>query len=137
MEFDYSKLLSRGREKLPEKVFETSRFEPPEASVLIQGNKTYISNLTQIAEYLRRNIEHVIKFISNELATFIIMEGKRAVLTGKFSGKLVNEKLQKYIREFVICPECKKADTKIVREGRISSIKCIACGAKHPIRTIK
>jgi len=137
MEFDYSKLLKRGREKLPEKVFETSRFEPPEASVLIQGSRTYISNLPQIAEYLRRDIEHVVKFISNELATFIYMEGKRAVLTGKFPARVVNEKLQKYIKEFVICPECKKADTKMERQDRVSQIKCIACGARRPIRTIK
>jgi len=34
----------------------------------------------------------------------------------------------------VLCPECKKPDTQLKKEDRITTIKCSACGAKHPVR---
>nr|1K81_A Chain A, PROBABLE TRANSLATION INITIATION FACTOR 2 BETA SUBUNIT [Methanocaldococcus jannaschii] len=36
----------------------------------------------------------------------------------------------------VICRECGKPDTKIIKEGRVHLLKCMACGAIRPIRMI-
>ena len=34
-----------------------------------------------------------------------------------------------------LCPECKKPDTKLEKEGRVIFIRCMACGAKHPVKS--
>jgi len=137
MKYDYKELLKSAREQLPKEVFEHKRFEIPKVKGMIQGNKTIITNLNQIAGFLNRDVEHVLKFFSLELATFGHFEENRAIFVGKFSADLLNGKLKKYMDEFVTCPSCSKPDTKLVKEDRISFIKCMACGSRNPIKSIK
>lgn len=133
----YEEMLKRAKEKLPREILEKSRFEPPKPASFIQGNKTILSNFTHIANYLNRDQKHFFKFLLKELATSGNIEGTKTIFVGRFSSKQLSEKIKKYIDEFVICPECRKPDTKIVKEDRISSLKCMACGAKRPVRAIK
>ena len=65
--------------------------------------------------------------------TFI---GVRAILQGKFNHFLINERIDEYIEKFVICHECNRPDTKIVREDRIFILKCAACGARAPLKSL-
>jgi translation initiation factor 2 subunit 2 len=37
---------------------------------------------------------------------------------------------------FVTCPVCKRPDTKIVKEKRLSFLVCNACGAKSSIKQL-
>ena len=37
---------------------------------------------------------------------------------------------------FVICPLCGKPDTKIIKEGGVGFIRCMACGSKNPVKGI-
>ncbi len=39
--------------------------------------------------------------------------------------------MEQYVNEFVLCKECKKLDTKLIKEGRLTFINCLACGTKH------
>ncbi|MBI3033975.1 translation initiation factor IF-2 subunit beta [Candidatus Woesearchaeota archaeon] len=131
---DYEQLLERGRQKLPEKVLETSRFEVPKVLGHIQGNRTVISNFHQIADILRRNPEHLLKYVLKELATPGELK-KSAVLIGtKISASRINEKVQQYAKEFVLCYECRKPDTKLVKDDKFMFLKCAACGASHPVK---
>ena len=66
---DYSKMLVEARKALPEVVFIKERFEIPKAVGHIQGNRTIISNFLQIASYLRREVNHPLKYVLKELAT--------------------------------------------------------------------
>ena len=137
MKYRYEEMLTRIYERLPEKVKERPRFEIPKVDSFIQGNRTIVTNLTHIATYLNRDINHLLKFLSRELATSANIEGYRVIFTGKFPANLLNTKIEKYINEFVICAECKKPDTKFEKEDRILFIKCLACGAKKPARVIR
>lgn len=131
---DYDEMLERGRKKLPKAVLETSRFEVPKVIGHIEGNKTVISNFTQIADALGRDIAHVQKYVLKELATPGELR-KQALLVGrKISASHINDKIQQYVKEFVVCSECKRPDTKLVKENRIVFIKCSACGAKQPVK---
>jgi len=134
MKFDYAELLKEGKAKLPEVKKTTERFEIPKVTGHIQGNKTVISNFAQICTILRREPAQVLKHLQRELATPASIEGQRLVLGRKISSAIINEKITKYAKGFVLCNECGKPDTKIIREERVSSLKCMACGAKHPIR---
>ena len=65
----YEKLLDDALKKLPEVTLNKERFEMPKAKGHIQGNKTIISNFIQIADYIGRSREHLLKYILKELAT--------------------------------------------------------------------
>ncbi len=130
----YEELLKRGMKELPELVIETSRFECPKVMGHIQGNKTIISNINQIVETLRRPIAHVVKFLLKELAAPGEVKGNFLVLGTKIPASRINEKVQQYVNKYVICPECKKPDTKLKKEGGFTFITCQACGARKSIK---
>ncbi len=134
---EYEKLLKRVRTQIPKEVFEKPRFEVPKARGSIEGNKTIIINFSEISNYLRRRPQHLLKFMQNELATSGNIDGTRAVFVGKFSSAQINDKITRYVKEFVTCQVCGKPDTKIEKEERVSLLKCMACGAREPIRGIK
>ena len=131
---EYEQLLERAREKLPETAAGNSRFEVPKVRGHIQGNKTIISNFSQIANDIGRPIEHFLKYILKELATPGEIKPTALIIGTKISASRINEKIEQYVREFVLCPECKKPDTKLIKEDKISFIKCAACGARHTIK---
>lgn len=131
---NYETLLKEAYEKV--KIVKTGgeRFEIPKVEGQVSGKNTIITNIMQIASYLRRPIDHLVKFLQKELATPGKMEGDRLVLNTKLNSAKVNEKIQEYAKEFVICPECKKPDTEIKTEKGIKFKYCLACGAKSPLR---
>ena len=129
----YEKLLERGLKNLPESTQTSERFEVPKVKGHIQGNKTIITNFIQIANILHRQPEHLLKFLLRELATPGLIENQRLIFNRKIKSEQINQKIEQYTNLFVICQECKKPDTKLIKEDRITSIKCMACGAKHPI----
>jgi len=134
---DYEKLLERARINIPKEVFEKKRFEIPKADAFVQGNKTIITNLNHIANYLNRDINHMMKFLLRELATAGNIEGNRVVFTGSFPVRIINEKIELYVKEFVLCRACGKPDTKLGREDNVDYMKCMACQAKRPVTTLK
>ena len=134
--FDYSKLLKEAKAKLPELKQTTERFEIPKVTGHIQGNKTVIANFSQICTVLRREPSQLIKYLQRELATPASAEGQRLVLGRKTTSSVINEKITKYAKEFVLCKECGKPDTSMKKTDRIISIKCEACGDSKPARNI-
>ena len=135
-EMNYKDLLKRAREQLPEKIFEKSRFEPPKPDVSIEGNRTFVKNWHQIVGALQRDENHLLKFLTKELATSANIEGQRAVFAGKHQRGTMVDLLNRYLNDYVICPECHKPDTKIVKEDRINFLVCEACGARTSIKSV-
>ncbi|MFH1978206.1 MAG: translation initiation factor IF-2 subunit beta [Candidatus Aenigmatarchaeota archaeon] len=132
----YEELLKEGMKKVPDKVETTDRFEVPKPIVLIQGSKTLIKNIIEIANALRRDQKHLIKFLAKELATSWELSSQSLILIGTFSTSLVNKKIDLYMKSYVICTECKKPDTKITKEDKFYFLKCEACGARHPVSKV-
>jgi translation initiation factor 2 subunit 2 len=130
---DYEKLLERAQSKIPKKILQKERFEIPKAKGHIEGNKTIIINFLQIVSTLHREPQHLLKYLLRELATPGNLDGQRLILGKKISSSLINEKIEKYAKEFVICRDCGKPDTNLIKEERIQMLKCSACGAKHPV----
>ncbi len=110
------------------------RFEIPKANVQIVGTKTIISNFLQICSYIRRDPLHLSKFLSRELASFSKIENERLILNRKLPINQINDKISLYVNEFVVCRECKKPDTELIKQGDFMFIHCLACGAKHSVR---
>jgi len=132
---DYEQMLERGKKALPEVATATERFVVPNVTGHLEGNKTVISNFLQIASILRRTPEHLLKYISRETAAKGEIKKQLLLFNTKIPSAKLNEKIQQYVDEFVICKECGKPDTKIYKEGIVTFIKCQACGAKHSINS--
>jgi len=132
---NYEEMLKQAYSKLPERKITSERFEIPKALGHIQGNKTVISNFSQICDIFNRSHDHLLKYLQRELATPAIIDGPRLVFGRKLSASLINNKIEQYCKEAVLCSECKKPDTKLEKENNVTIIKCMVCGAKHPVKT--
>lgn len=132
---EYAELLEEAYKKVKLVKKSSDRFEIPKAEGHVEGNKTIIDNFKQLADYLRRDSWHFSRFLLKELAAPGKIEGERLILIKRVPSSKINEKIADYVREFVICKECGKPDTELVREDRISFVHCLACGAKHSVRS--
>ncbi|MFP4523720.1 MAG: translation initiation factor IF-2 subunit beta [Candidatus Woesearchaeota archaeon] len=128
---DYEALLKKAKETLPEVKQSEERFQIPKVKGHIQGGKTVISNLNQIATTLGRPVKHLIKYLTRELATTAEQVKQLTIFGSKISASKINEKIDAYAQEFVFCKECGKPDTKLDKDGDVYYFKCQACGARY------
>ena len=129
----YEKLLDEAYKQI-KPITHSDRFEIPKIQGHAEGTKTILTNLQQIASHLRRDQNHLLKFLLRELATSGAIKNSRVILQRKISSAKINEKIQDYAKEFVICKECKKPDTELIKDKRFTFVHCLACGAKHSVR---
>ena len=132
---DYEKLLNEAYDKVKQVDTLNERFEIPKIEGHFEGKKTILTNFFQIASHIRRTPEHFQKFLLKELATSGHFEGERLVLNNKIPSGKINEKVEQYVKEFVLCKECGKPDTELKKEDRLNFVHCLACGAKHSVRS--
>lgn len=132
---NYEKMLDKARSELPESVLKVERFEVPKVIGHIQGNRTVISNFYQIADALGRDPEHLLKYVLKELAAPGELKKNALIIGTKVNAARINEKIQQYAHALVICSECKRPDTKLIKEGDVVFMRCLACGAKKPVKT--
>ena len=101
-----------------------------------EGNKTIIKNFSQIAKAINRSEEHLYKYIVKSMGTAGLLESGRVVLQGKFNRDEVQKEIEDYVKTYVLCKECNSPDTEFIREERVLMVRCLACGAKHPVKGI-
>ena len=87
----YEEMLEEARSKLPESVLKVERFEIPEVTTFVQGNKTIIENFKNLCDITRRNPQHLAKYFFKELATPGEISGNRLILMTKVSSLLHNK----------------------------------------------
>lgn len=133
---DYETLLKKAYEKVKVVQTNSDRFEIPKVQGMVSGKNTIITNFQSISNYTRRPMEQLAKFLQRELATPGKIENGRLILSSKLNSSKVNEKIEYYTKEFVLCNECKKPDTEIVHEKGVKFKHCLACGAKSPVRSL-
>ncbi len=134
---DYDTLLNEAYEALPEDHSSGERFEIPKVKGHIQGNKTVLTNFHQIAQFLSRPPEHLLKYVQKELATPATMVKNGIIFGTKIPASRLNEKIEQYVEDYVICNECRKPDTKLVKEDKYLFKKCMACGSRQSVRILK
>ena|SRR3989344_1920007 len=132
---EYTELLNSAYFGIKKVEGRNERFEIPKAEGRFEGKKTVITNFLHIVSYIRRDPIHFQKFLLKELASPGIIDGERLVLVKTVPSAKINPKIEEYIREFVLCKECGKPDTELVKQDRISFVNCLACGARHVVRS--
>lgn len=134
---EYANLLDEAYDKV-EVNLETNvvRFEIPKVKGHHLGTKTVVSNFLVIASHIRRDPLHLMKFLSKELASSGEIQNERLILSRKLSSSEINEKIEKYVNSFVLCPKCGKPDTELVDESGKNYMRCMACGDKYEVHKI-
>lgn len=136
MAYDYEALLKRARSQVPEVGLKQERLEIPRLSHAVIGMRTVIYNFREVSAALDRDPMHVLKYLSGEMATAATIQESRAIFQGKFSQDTFVRLLQRYMESFVVCPICKRPDTKLIKERRLSFLVCEACGARSAIKQL-
>jgi len=135
MKQDYREMLDRAYSQLPQQFETYERFTVPRPDVRNVGRRTVVLNFKAIADELRRDHDHLLKFLTGEMATLATFDGTRAIFQGKFSYDTIRKLLEIYTDKYVICPVCKRPDTRLERQKRLWFLKCEACGARSSIGT--
>jgi len=133
---DYEKMLGRALMSLPDAAKKTERFEMPKVDSIIQGTKTIFRNFGQIMKTVNREEKEFFKFITKELAAAAAVEDGKIVFNGKFSQEKIQSLIETFIKEYVLCHECKRPDTKYDVHQGIRMLKCTACGALSALRKL-
>jgi translation initiation factor 2 subunit 2 len=136
MEFDYETLLKKARSQIPDITSKQERLELPRLQYGVIGMRTIIFNFKEIAETLNRDPQHMLKYLSGEMATAASTQGARIIFQGKFPRQTLEKLLERYVESFITCPICKSPDTKLLKEKRLSFVVCEACGAKSSIKQL-
>ncbi|WP_158058764.1 translation initiation factor IF-2 subunit beta [Halorussus halophilus] len=130
---DYSSSLDRAMDDVPDFEGSEERFSYPNADAQKDGAFTRLTNLSDIADALSRDVEHIHSALQRELGTNGKLEDGRARYNGSFSGSDFDHALDSYVEEFVLCSECGLPDTRLVSEDRTLMLRCDACGAFRPV----
>jgi translation initiation factor 2 subunit 2 len=128
--------LEKAYKELPEIVKEHHRFEIPKILSIIQGKNTVVKNLGDVSKAINRDAGMLSKFLLKEFGTSGSHDGQHLIMKGQFKQDQVQERFETFLKEYVFCFECGRPDTKIVREDRISFLKCEACGARQSLIAI-
>ncbi len=129
----YSALLERARAKLPPVQIGSDRFQVPDPDVMTDGKNTVIRNFQEICGVLRRDPDHVIGYLAKEFGCPGVLDLPRAVLKSRLTKDQIGQRIREYTAKYVICSECKRPDTHLVKEGRLTLLVCEACGAQRPV----
>ena len=132
----YEEMLKQAMAKIPKKEGSGERFEMPVIETNVQGSVTIMRNFAAVAAKLRREPKHVLKWLTKELAAPGNIEGDRASIQAKFNQRVIQSKLESYVKEFVFCKICTRPDTKMVKENGVLIMRCEACGARNAVREI-
>jgi len=136
-DLDYKKLLKKVLDDASTKKVVEDRFKLPKVEILYEGNTTVIKNFDKISIAVNREPDLILKFLLGWLGTSGEINGGRVTFQGKIPPKQVQDKLKDYIDTYVICSECNRPDTHIVKQGRTHLIRCDACGAFRSVKSIK
>ena len=133
----YELLLKRAKEALPKPVTSGQRFQVPEADLIAEGKTTVLRNFLDITTAINRDPNQVLQYLLRELGTAGSLEERRVVFQGKVTGPQVADRLKSYIDTYVMCSECNRPDTRLVKEDRVAILECDACGARRPVKVVK
>jgi len=114
----------------------SERLEVPEFRSSAMKMKTNLMNFKEVSHSLNRDMRHMYKYFMKALATSGSIHEDYIVLKGKFASAQLSEVLKNYIEQYVICPVCRRPDTRVVKEGEFYFLICDACGARSPVKRV-
>jgi translation initiation factor 2 subunit 2 len=83
---------------------------------------------------LRREPEKLLLYLNKELASAGYIAGERVIFLGRKEPSSFATLIDRYIKDYVICPVCESPDTRTEKNKKLGFLLCEACGAKSSIK---
>lgn len=115
------------------------RYKMPALTQKIEGKgngiKTVVTNCADIARALNRPSAYVAKHFGFEMGAQVNMDHAkdRYIVNGAHDAKSLQDKLDIFIRNWVLCIECSNPETKLTVVGGDIISYCKACGKKSTL----
>lgn len=95
-------------------------------------DETLLRNLADVAKALDRNPIYLLKFLGIELGvqTRVNARPKQYFIQGKHDGDMLQDVLDRYIQQFVLCEKCVSPHTKLRVSPDCKEIK-LTCRCGH------
>ena len=132
---DYEKLLKRLQGQLKNTSRkEASRLELPSPQIIWVGQRTIFRNFIEFPKALRRDPEKLLLYLNKELASAGYIAGERVIFLGRKEPSSFATLIDRYVKEYVICPVCGSPDTRTEKNKKLGFLLCEACGARSSIK---
>ena len=128
---DYEKLLSRLQRNVSStNRREASRLEVPVPQVIWIGQRTIFRNFMEFPKALRREPDKLLLYLNKELASAGYIAGDRVIFLGRKEPSSFGALIDRYVKDYVICPVCGSPDTRTEKIKKLGFLLCEACGAR-------
>src|SRR6185437_1024456 len=132
---DYEKLLGRLQQNVSStNRKEVSRLEIPDPQVIWVGQRTIFRNFMDFPKALRREPEKLLLYLNKELASAGYIAGDRVIFLGRKEPSSFGALIDRYVKDYVICPVCGSPDTRTEKSKKLGFLLCEACGARSSIK---
>lgn len=94
-------------------------------------------NFDQQATALNRDHKHILDFFLSELGcTGNLGSNNEMILVGGFQDKNFLKMIQNYIKDYVMCQNCKCLVTTLEKRDRLTYLVCSKCKASRTVQAI-
>jgi translation initiation factor 2 subunit 2 len=132
---EYEKLLGRLQQNASNTSRrEVSRLEIPDPQVIWIGQRTIFRNFMEFPKALRREPEKLLLYLNKELASAGYIAGDRVIFLGRKEPSSFGALIDRYVKDYVICPVCGSPDTRTEKSKKLGFLLCEACGARSSIK---
>ncbi|MDQ3839884.1 MAG: translation initiation factor IF-2 subunit beta [Thermoproteota archaeon] len=132
---DYEGLLQRLQGQLKNTSRkEASRLELPSPQIIWVGQRTIFRNFIEFPKALRRDPEKLLLYLNKELASAGYIAGERVIFLGRKEPSSFATLIDRYVKEYVICPVCGSPDTRTEKSKKLGFLLCEACGARSSVK---
>ena len=125
---DYEVLLDRLHNKLGTTAKkEVSRLELPVPQIIWVGQRTIFRNFMDFPKALRREPEKLLLYLNKELASAGYINGDRVIFLGRKVRSSFGALIDRYVKDYVICPVCGSPDTRTEKNKKLFSFLFSKC----------
>jgi translation initiation factor 2 subunit 2 len=111
-----------------------SRLELPTPQIMWVGQRTIFRNFMEFPKALRREPEKLLLYLNKELASAGYIAGERVIFLGRKEPSSFGALIDRYVKDYVICPVCGSPDTRTEKSKKVGFLLCEACGARSSIK---
>jgi translation initiation factor 2 subunit 2 len=135
--YEYEFMLNRIIETIGDDGAQQGSFKLIEPICTRTKTKSTWVNFDSQAVALNRSHQHIIDYFMSELGCGgNLGSNNEMVLVGGFQAKNFLKMIRKYIEDYVRCKDCKGLQTVMVKEDRLTYLKCEKCRASRNVQGI-
>ena len=133
--YSYEDMLNRAYSKI-DKPTESDKLKMKIPKICRDGSKkTVWINFRETCLIINRPKEHLMNYVSREFGAICSINAQDIlVVRGIYKSNRFESLVRNYIREYVMCTQCKSMKTRIVKEGRLTFIICSKCNSSRSIK---